>query len=102
MDPHNIQDSVDPSQIRQQHTTYHESSAKKIHFTKLDPALGFTFLLTCDKDYERLRKFMTKGKELHKRNWIFHTMETKPDYMRNKPKRKKQPKQEPKEEFFEA
>lgn len=29
-------------------------------------------------------------------------METKPDYMRNKPKRKKQPKQEPKEEFFEA
>jgi hypothetical protein len=89
LDPHTIQEAVDPSEIRQQHTTYHESSAKKIHFTKLDPALGFTFLLTCENDYKRLCDFMKKGKERHGKNWIFHTMETKPDYMRSKPKPKR-------------
>ena len=45
---------------------------------------------------------MTDGKELHKKNWIFHTMETKPDYMRSKPKRKKQAKEESKDEFFDV
>ena len=31
---------------------------------------------------------MRQGKKQHKANWIFHSMETKPDYMKTQPKPK--------------
>lgn len=47
LDPHNTQEAVpsDQDSIKKMHTSYHESNAKKIHFSKLDPSLGFAFLL---------------------------------------------------------
>jgi len=33
---------------------------------------------------------MLLGKRLHNKNWIFHSMPTKPDYMKSKPKTKKE------------
>lgn len=63
---------------------YHESNAKKIHFSKLDPSLGFAFLLRKEADYEKLRNFIDAGKRVHKKNWIFHAMESKPDFMKSR------------------
>jgi len=31
--------------------SYHESTAKKIHYSKLDPSLGFAFLIRSTRDY---------------------------------------------------
>jgi hypothetical protein len=54
--------------------SYHESGAKKIHYSKLDPSLGFAFLLKKESDYEKFRNFVEAGKRIHKKNWIFHSM----------------------------
>ena len=70
--------------------SYHESSAKKIHYTKIDPSLGFAFLLKRESDFERLKDFMLLGKRVHNKNWIFHSMPTKPDFMKSSPMNKKQ------------
>ena len=32
---------------------------------------------------------MKLGKQHHKKNWIFHTEATKPDFMKSRPKQKK-------------
>ena len=90
LDPHNTLEAVpnDIVSIRQNHMSYHESTAKKIHFSKLDPSLGFAFLLKKKSDYEKMKDFMELGKRIHKKNWIFHAMQTKPDYMRTKPKKR--------------
>jgi hypothetical protein len=89
LDPHNTQDSVkpDPKSIREAHTSYHESSAKKIHYSKLDPSLGFSFLLNKESDMDKFRQFMKDGKAIHQKNWIFYSQETKPDYMKTMPKK---------------
>lgn len=92
LDPHNTQETVKPELIRQNHTTYHESSAKKIHYSKLDPSLGFAFLLKKREDMDIFREFMALGKKTHKKNWIFYSMESKPDYMKAGPRKKKQKK----------
>lgn len=63
---------------------YHESSAKKIHFSKLDPSLGFCFMLKKQSDCERLRTFVDNGKRVFGKNWIFHAMQDKPAYMKTK------------------
>lgn len=84
LDPHNTEDAIpsDVNEIRKKHMSYHESNAKKIHYTKLDPSLGFAFLLRKHSDYLRLKDFMQMGKRQHSKNWIFHSMDTKPDYMK--------------------
>ena len=73
LDPHNTQRAVPPNleEIAKQHTTYHENQAKKILYTKLDPLLGFAFLLRSHEDLEALKAFMKQGKEKFKGNWIF-------------------------------
>lgn len=38
---------------------------------------------------EQFRQFMKNGKAIHGKNWIFYSMESKPDYMKSKPKKKK-------------
>ena len=90
LDPHNTQRAIPPNldEIAKQHTTYHENQAKKILYTKLDPLLGFAFLLRSHEDLEALKAFMKQGKEKFKGNWIFSTENEKPDW--RKPQ-KKQP-----------
>lgn len=84
--------------------SYHESSAKKIHYTKIDPSLGFAFLLKRESDFDRLKDFMLLGKRVHNKNWIFHSMPTKPDFMKSSPRKdpkqkKKKNKRKPKSSF---
>ena len=43
---------------------------------------------------EKFRQFMKDGKAIHQKNWIFYSQETKPDYMKTKPKKKKNKKKE--------
>lgn len=47
LDPHCTKDAVPHSleEIKNSQRTYHEPTAKKLHFSKLDPSLGFAFLL---------------------------------------------------------
>ncbi len=42
--------------------TYHESTAKKIHYSKLDPSLGFAFLLRSTRDFQKFKVFLETGK----------------------------------------
>lgn len=53
LDPHNTLEAVpsDTDSIKKDHMTYHESNAKKIHFSKLDPSLAFTFLIKTEQDF---------------------------------------------------
>jgi|OM-RGC.v1.030241594 hypothetical protein len=60
--------------------SYHESNAKKIHYSKLDPSLGFCFLLKRRSHLEDLKEFMRLGKAFHKRDWIFQTSQSKPNF----------------------
>jgi hypothetical protein len=64
LDPHNTLDAVQPDAklIRETHTSYHESSAKKIHYSKLDPSLGFAFLLSKESHMQNFKDFMRDGK----------------------------------------
>lgn len=64
LDPHNTQESIpaDINQIKQKHMTYHESTAKKIHYSKLDPSLGFAFLLRSTRDFQKFKVFLETGK----------------------------------------
>ena len=78
LDPHCTQDAVNPANIRQRHTSYHESSAKRILYTKLDASVGFAFLLKKDSDFQKFQQFMHQGKLRLRENWVFHTMESKP------------------------
>lgn len=91
LDPHNTEDAIpsEVSEIKKRHMSYHESNAKKIHYSKLDPSLGFAFLLKKHSDFLRFKDFMQMGKRMHNKNWIFHSMETKPDFMKMSPKPKK-------------
>ena len=63
--------------IRQQHTSYHESSAKKINYKKLDPSLAFCFLLKKPEDLQTLRDFMQNGKAKYRGDWLFYCKEQK-------------------------
>ena len=64
LDPHNTQEAIpgDINQIRQKHMSYHESTAKKIHYSKLDPSLGFAFLIRSTRDYQKFKTFLENGK----------------------------------------
>ena len=64
LDPHNTQESIpaDINQIKQKHMTYHESTAKKIHYSKLDPSLGFACLLRSTRDFQKFKVFLETGK----------------------------------------
>lgn len=86
LDPHCTNDAVanDILEIKKSHMNYHESTAKKIHFSKLDPSLGFCFLIKKESDYEKLRTFINAGKRVHKKSWIFNAMDKKPDFMKSR------------------
>jgi hypothetical protein len=63
LDPHTTLDAVSnsASAIAMKHTEFHEKTAKKIHFTKLDPSLCFGFYLKTPKDYVTFENFMLDG-----------------------------------------
>lgn len=63
---------------------YHEATAKKIHYSKLDPSLGFAFLLRSSRDFTKFKSFLENGKKIHGSNWIFNTMQHKPEFMKDK------------------
>ena len=68
LDPHNTQDAIPftPEALRQQHLSYHETTAKRISYTKLDASAGFAFLLRRESDLEILKNFMENGKREHR------------------------------------
>jgi hypothetical protein len=51
--------------------------------------LGFAFLLRKESDFIEFKEFLNAGKRRHKGNWLFSTMDTKPEYMKSRPKPKK-------------
>ena len=63
--------------------TYHESTAKKIHYSKLDPSLGFAFLIRSSRDFQKFKTFLENGKKSHGSSWLFNVLPTKPDYMKS-------------------
>ena len=42
-----------------------------------------------ESDLQILKQFIIDGKKQFPKNWIFYGQETKPDFMRDKPKTKK-------------
>ena len=52
LDPHNTQEALfsDTDSIKRDHMTYHESNAKKIHFSKL--TYKYSFLNTHNTDFK--------------------------------------------------
>jgi cysteine protease ATG4 len=76
LDPHNTKEAVpgELDQIKLSHMEYHEATAKKIHYSKLDPSLGFAFLLRSSRDFAKFKSFLENGKKMHGSNWIFNTM----------------------------
>jgi hypothetical protein len=79
LDPHNTQNSLPFTQeaIRQHYLSYHETTAKRISYTKLDASAGFAFLLRRESDLEILKTFMENGKREHRQNWIFNPVKSK-------------------------
>ena len=63
--------------------TYHEATAKKIHYSKLDPSLGFAFLIRSSRDFQKFKTFLENGKKSHGSSWVFNVLPTKPDYMKS-------------------
>ncbi len=56
LDPHNTLPTVsyDLEAIKKNHTSYHENTAKKIHFTKLDPTMTFCFYVRNHLEFKKL------------------------------------------------
>jgi cysteine protease ATG4 len=81
LDPHTTKNSLkaDKYEIRKNHMQYHENTAKRIHFRKLDPSLGFAFLLKSKNDFNRFKDAMSEGAKKFGPNWAFHSMDTKPN-----------------------
>ena len=63
--------------------SYHEATAKKIHYSKLDPSLGFAFLIRSSRDFQKFKTFLENGKKSHGSSWVFNVLPTKPDYMKS-------------------
>lgn len=98
LDPHVTKDAFGPDlrEIRTNHLQCHEETAKKLHFTKLEPTMTFCFYLRTHEDYRKFELFMEQGKQQFMDEWIFSTMETKPSYMK---KQKSSPNMKEKEGF---
>ena len=85
LDPHTTLDAVpfDMKLIQESYLTYHETQAKKIHFSKLDPCMTLGFLLKSQGDFEEFQTFIKVSKERFGENSLFGHMETKPDYAKS-------------------
>ena len=84
LDPHNTLQTVpyDLTAIKKNHINYHERTAKKIHYTKIDPTMTFCFYIRNHTEYGKFKRFMQQKKELFGENWVFSQMESKPDYLK--------------------
>lgn len=84
LDPHNTLPTVpyDLNAIKKNHITFHEQTAKKIHYQKIDPTMTFAFYLRDYSDFEKFKRFMQNKREFYKENWIFSQYETKPAYLK--------------------
>ena len=60
LDPHKTKDTVpyDLNEIKKNHTSFHEQSAKKIHYTKIDPTMTFCFYIRDHVDFAKFKRFM--------------------------------------------
>lgn len=58
--------SSDKNAIRKNHLEFHEDTAKKLHFTKLEPTMTFCFYLRSHEDYRKFENFMVEGKNKYK------------------------------------
>ena len=84
LDPHNTLPTVpyDLNQIKKSHISFHEQSAKKIHYTKIDPTMTFCFYIRDHREFSKFKRFMQQQKDFFQDNWIFSQMESKPDYLK--------------------
>jgi hypothetical protein len=64
LDPHVTKDAIlpDVKTIKLNHLQCHEETAKKLHFTKLEPTMTFCFYLRSHEDYRKFENFMEEGK----------------------------------------
>ena len=51
--------------------SYHESNAKKINYTKIEPTMTFAFYVRNYRDYLKLQRYMENGKKLFGESWLF-------------------------------
>lgn len=84
LDPHNTLPTVpfDLNSIKKSHISFHEQTAKKIHYTKIDPTMTFCFYIRNYSEFAKFKRFMAQQKDFFQENWIFSQMETKPDYLK--------------------
>ena len=83
-DPHNTRPAIpyDLNAIKKNHINYHEKTAKKIHYTKIDPTMTFCFYIRNHSEFLKLKRFLSQQKQYFGENWIFSHMESKPDYLK--------------------
>ena len=60
LDPHNTMPTVpyDLNAIKKSHISFHEQSAKKIHYTKIDPTMTFCFYIRDHNEFAKFKRFM--------------------------------------------
>ena len=95
LDPHNTLPTVpyDLNEVKKNHMSFHEQTAKKIHYQKIDPTMTFAFYLRDYSDFEKFKRFMENKRDFYKDNWIFSQYETKPAYLKEmyQPAERRQP-----------
>ena len=62
LDPHNTLPTVpfDLEEIKKNHISYHENTAKKIHYTKIDPTMTFCFYVRNHVEFKKLKGFLDR------------------------------------------
>lgn len=84
LDPHNTLDTIPLSDedLRKNHRIFHEESAKKIPFGKLDPTVTFAIYLRNQNDLTNFQSWQQLMKEQFGELWLFSSMERKPAFMK--------------------
>jgi len=80
LDPHKSENCVPEQMIWNKHQQYHEQSAKKIHYSKVDPSMGFGFLIRDEKEFDKFKQMLDKGEKKFGKQWIFYGIQSKPDF----------------------
>jgi cysteine protease ATG4 len=80
LDPHKSENCVPEEMIQTKHLQYHEQSAKKIHYSKVDPSLGFGFYIRDQSDFNKFQEMLLQGRKRFGERWIFYGIQSKPDF----------------------
>ena len=87
LDPHATQSTIglDERSLRMNHNNFHEGSAKKMPFNKLDPTLTFAFYLRTTDEFEQFKKWLTQMQRNFGEYWLFSSQNSKPNFMKSRP-----------------